>query len=160
MNTLVGDLFFAHLTTEAFSANYPDFIPVYSKSTMIAAAVGNKKTNHFLCGRRVLGTKTGKVWITVCFTSVSQWDENHHLSIWKSCELLLCCLTIHHINVFFSFFKQMTVWLIKDNQSDMRSISNVTDVELDLFVIAVRGDLSQCPAIWSRITLTLRWQFN
>lgn len=86
-----------------------------------------------------------------CFMSVSGRDENHHLSIWK-CELLLHHLTIHH--VFFHVFLQMTVWLIRDNQSDVGDINDVTDVELDSFVIAVRGDLSQCPAIWNGITLT------
>lgn len=48
----------------------------------------------------------------------------------------------------------MTVWLIKDNQCDVGDTSDVTDVELDSFVIAVRDDLSQCPAIWNGITLT------
>lgn len=70
--------------------------------------------------------------------SVNVRDENHHLSIWKSRELLLHRLTIHHVNVFL----QMTVWLIKDNQSDVEDISNNTDVKLDSFVIAVRSDLS------------------
>lgn len=48
----------------------------------------------------------------------------------------------------------MTVWLIRDGQSDMEDISDVSDVELDLFVIAVRGDLSQRPPVWNGITLT------
>lgn len=49
---------------------------------------------------------------------------------------------------------QVTVWLIRDSQSDMEDISDVTDVKLDLFVIVVRGDLSQCHPIWNGITLT------
>lgn len=81
---------------------------------------------------------------------------------WKSSfiHLKMWIITSFIMLMFFLFFLQMTVWLIRENQSDVGDISNVTDVELDLFVIAVRGDLSQCPAIWNGITLTWRWQFN